>query len=241
MYIRNYNEIRIVAKAWDSTKVKLDFAVKQNDGKYYYVNRWEENNVIKKVFIYSNGTLEPNDRVVESPDELVDYFTHFKPTDAPAIVMTDTKESFAQWKPVSPKGTIAVRQRISRWFHTDSVEILLPNDHCKVLDGGSEDVYESDVFWNPAEAMLAIWENASKELKRIVDFCRKEETIEQKDLAVGATRIAALLKFQEKTKSVEERISSKWNSMSTSEKAKALKIPAKPVTKSKTKTKSKKK
>ena len=42
MYIRNYNEIRIVAKAWDSTKVKLDFAVKQNDGKYYYVNRWEE-------------------------------------------------------------------------------------------------------------------------------------------------------------------------------------------------------
>jgi hypothetical protein len=238
-YIKQYNEIRIVATG--NGQMKLKFAVKMNDGKYHYVIFRKEDFDITEAFI--NSTPVPDARVVESPEELTEYFTQFKPTDSPAIVMTDTKDDFAQWKPVSPKGTVAVRQYVTPlFFHPSRVEIPLPADHSKVMDAaGGENVYESDVFWDPTEAMLAIWENATAKLKRIVDFCRKEEANEKKELAVGAARIDALLKFQEKTKSVEERISAKWNSMSTAEKAKALKITKKPVTKTKAKTKTKKK
>ena len=129
---------------------------------------------------------------------------------------------------MSPKGTIAVR------YHSRGEayqrDIPLPQDG-ELVDDASKDwsgsEYRCNVFWNGADAAKSLWDKALKDLKRLQDFCKREKEKEDKELAVGATRIDALLKFQENAKTIEEKISEKWNSMSTEDKARTLKIARK--------------
>lgn len=93
---------------------------------------------------------------------------------------------------------------------------------CAHLNDGS--LYMSQVYWNVADAMKVIWYKAILLLDRIRLFCEQAKAVEDRELANGAATISKLLAFQEQSKSVEERISTKWNSMSTEDKAKALKI-----------------
>jgi hypothetical protein len=72
--------------------------------------------------------------------------------------------------------------------------------------------------------MKVIWDKTIILLDSIRLFCEQAKAVEDRELATGAATISKLLAFQEQSKSVEERIATTWNALSTEDKAKALKI-----------------
>jgi hypothetical protein len=237
-YVKNYDEIRICAHAyskWSETKtlsecdrVSLRFAVRNDSGEWYTITTYTESGEIRCARIFCHDRVKPTEKVVETPAELADFFNSLKPKDAPSIVLEETGHSFARWASVSPKGTIGVNyHHVASSYHKD---IPLPADGDIVWDAseswqGSE--YRCNVYWNGTDAAKSLWDKALNDLKRLQDFCKREKENEDKELAVGATRIEALLKFQENTRTIEDRIAEKWNSMSTEDKARTLKIARK--------------
>ena len=252
-YIKKYNNIRICAHAFYAsgmasslkgcTHISLKFAVPCADGIWRTITTNTYETDITYARIFTNDTIKATEKVVESIDELTEFFNSFKPADAPSIVLNVTDNSFARWVNVSPKGTIRVyRHTVATSFSTD---IPLPQDGEVIGDASPSwqgSMYNCNVYWNSADAMKALWGKALSDLDRLKKFCRIEKEKDDKELAVGATRIDALLKFQESAKSIETQIADKWNAMSTEDKAKVLNLTKKPVTpKSKSKTKTKKK
>lgn len=239
-YIKNYKNIRICAQAWNNSdaktldkcdRVSLKFAVLCMDGIWRTISTDTWNNTVSYARVFNNDTLKETEKVVESPDELTEFINRIKPTDAPSIVLERTNHSFARWAKVSPKGTIGVHYHTVGESHYQ--EIPLPQNGEVIKDASPSwqgDFYNCNVYWNGADAAQSLWEHATSVLDRLKEFCRTELENEKRELSVGASRIDALLKFQSQAKSVEDQITDKWNSMSTEDKAKALKIK-KPVKK----------
>jgi hypothetical protein len=234
-FVENYKDIRICAHAysdWSGCKtlaecdrVSLRFAVPCGNGEWYTITTYTHMGELSAARVFCHDRVTATEKVVETPAELAEFINGIKPKDAPSIVLEETGHSFARWAKVSPKGTIGVHYH--QCASSYEKEIPLPQDGEIVYDAskdwnGSE--YRCNVFWNGADAAKSLWDNALNNLKRLQDFCKREKEKEDKELAVGATRIEALLKFQNNAKTIEEKISEKWNSMSTEDKAKALKI-----------------
>ena len=234
-FVENYKDIRICAHAfsdWSGYKtlaecdrVSLRFAVPCGNGEWYTITTYTNMGELSAARVFCHDRVKDTEKVVETPAELAEFINGIKPKDAPSIVLEETGHSFARWAKVSPKGTIGVHYHQSASSYDK--EIPLPQDGEIVYDAskdwsGSE--YRCNVFWNGADAAKSLWDKALNDLKRLQDFCKREKENEDKELAVGATRIEALLKFQANAKTLEEKISEKWNSMSTEDKAKALKI-----------------
>lgn len=234
-FVENYKDIRICAHAFsdlggcktlaDCTHVALTFAVPCANGEWYTITTDTYSEQIHYARIFCHDMVKETEKVVETPAELAEFINGIKPKDAPSIVLEESGHAFARWAKVSPKGTIAVH------YHSGGDaylrDIPLPQDG-ELVDDASKDwrgsEYHCNVFWSGADAAKSLWDKALNDLKRLQAFCKREREKEDKELAVGATRIDALLKFQENAKSIEEKISEKWNSMSTEDKAKALKI-----------------
>ena len=233
-YIKNYKSIRICAHAFNHYNVDtldkcericLKFAVQCKDGNWRTICTDTYNKEINYARIFTSDTIKATEKIVESPEELAEFFNKIKPKDQPAIALETTDHSFARWARVSAKGTIAV------YYHSVASsyreEIPLP-DNGRVIGDASPswmgDEYNCNVFWNGADAMKALWDHAVRQLTRLQEFCKREKAKDEKELAAGANVLAKLAAFQEQAKSVEEQISDKWNSMSTEDKAKALKI-----------------
>jgi len=237
-FVENYKDIRLCAHAFsdwsgcktiaDCTHVSLKFAVPCGNGEWYTITTYTHMGELSAARIFCHDRVKETEKVVETPAELAEFINGIKPKDAPSIVLEETGHSFARWAKVSPKGTIAVRYHSGGdAYHRD---IPLPQDG-ELVDDASKDwrgsEYRCNVFWNVADAAKSLWDKALNDLKRLQDFCKREKEKEDKELAVGATRIDALLKFQENAKTIEEKISEKWNSMSTEDKARTLKIARK--------------
>lgn len=224
----------------DCNGVCLTLVVECTDGCYHKLNWYEKDGVVQYVRIAD--TINPTyDKIVTSPDEVTEFFSTIKPTDAPSVAMHITHCLMAYWNKVTPKGTIrTIRRTRNSCCCRDSVYIPLPDDKTIVDDGSDRYdgfLYMSQVYWNVADAMKAIWDKASLLLDRIRLFCEQAKAVEDRELANGAATISKLLAFQAKTKSVEEQIATTWNAMSTEDKAKALKIsqPKKATTRKKAK------
>ena len=234
-FVENYKDIRICAHAfsdWSGCKtlaecdrVSLKFAVPCGNGEWYTITTYTDMGELSAARVFCHDRVKETEKVVETPAELAEFLNGIKPKDAPSIVLEETGHSFARWAKVSPKGTISVH------YHSrgDAYQrdIPLPQDG-ELVDDASKDwrgyEYRCNVFWNGSDAAKSLWDKALNDLKRLQDFCKREKEKEDKELAVGATRIDALLKFQANAKTIEEKISEKWNLMSTEDKAKALKI-----------------
>ena len=237
-FVENYKDIRICAHAfskWSEAKtlsecdrVSLRFAVPCGNGEWYTITTYTNMGEISAARIFCHDRVKETEKVVETPAELAEFINGIKPKDAPSIVLEETGHSFARWAKVSPKGTIGVNyHQNASSYHKD---IPLPADGDIVGDaseGWHGPEYRCNVFWNGADAAKSLWDKALNDLKRLQDFCKREKEKEDKELAVGATRIEALLKFQANAQTIEEKISEKWNSMSTEDKARALKIARK--------------
>ena len=237
-YVKNYDEIRICVHAfseWSGCKtlaecdrVSLRFAVPCGNGEWYTITTYTHMGELSAARVFCHDRVKETEKVVEIPAELAEFMNGIKPKDAPSIVLEEAGHSFARWAKVSPKGTIGVNyHQNASSYHK---EIPLPMDGNIVEDAaetwnGSE--YRCNVFWNGADAAKSLWDKALNDLKRLQDFCRREKEKETRELAVGAARIDALLKFQENARTIEDRIAEKWNSMSTEDKARTLKIARK--------------
>ncbi len=233
-YIKNYKSIRICAHAFNHYNVDtldkcericLKFAVQCADGKWRTICTDTYNKEINYARIFNSDTLKATEQIVESPEELTEFFNKIKPKNQPAIALETTDHSFTRWVRVSPKGTIAVYCHSVASSYRE--EIPLP-DNGRVIGDASPswmgDEYNCNVCWNGADAMKAMWDHAVMQLTRLHEFCKREKAKDEKELAAGANVLAKLAAFQEQAKSVEEQISDKWNAMSTEDKAKALKI-----------------
>lgn len=238
-FVENYKDIRLCAhafsEAWsgcktlaDCTHVALTFAVPCANGEWYTITTDTYSEQIHYARIFCHDRVKETEKVVNTPAELAEFINGIKPKDAPSIVLEETGHAFARWAKVSPKGTIAVRYHSGGEAYQRNIP--LPQDG-ELVDDASRDwrgsEYRCNVFWNGADAAKSLWDNALKNLKRLQDFCKAEKEKEDKELAVGATRIDALLKFQENARTIEDRIAEKWNSMSTEDKARTLKIARK--------------
>ena len=237
-YVKNYDGIRICAHAYgrndgstlsECDRVSLKYAVRMANGEWYTITtHTTESGEYQYARIFCHDRVKPTEKVVETPAELAEFFNSIKPKDTPSIALEETGHYFARWASVSPKGTIGVHyHHAAESYHK---EIPLPMDGDIVEDAseswrGSE--YRCNVFWNGSDAMASLWTKAVDGLARLKDFCRREKEREDRELAVGATRIDALLKFQENSRTIEDRIAEKWNSMSTEDKARTLKIARK--------------
>ena len=239
-YIKRPDMIKICAHLNDrsghetkSTKdcngVCLTFVVECADGRYHKLNWYEKDGVMHYVRIAD--AINPTfDKLVESPEEVTEFFSTIKPTDEPSVAMRITESYYntVYWTKVTPKGTIrTIRRSRGSICGRDSVFIPLPEDWTIVEDGSDRydgSLYMSQVYWNVADAMKAIWDKTILLLSRIRLFCEQAKKVEDRELANGAATISKLLAFQEQAKSVEERIATTWNAMSTEDKAKALKI-----------------
>jgi hypothetical protein len=215
--------------------VSLRLAILCTDGKYRFICT---NDMKNPVYVRLNAidVMNPDvDKLVGSVNELTEYFCRIKPTDCPSVAMRPTHCCMAYWSKVSQKGTIKVTHRSrNSILSRDQVDIPLPNNNMVVDDGTDRydgTLYMSCTHWDVTEAMSHIWRKIQEYKKTITEFCLREKAKEEAEYAVGVTRLDALLKFQEQAKSIEEKISSKWNSMSTDDKALALKlIPTKKAT-----------
>ena len=246
-YIKNYKNIRICAHAFSygdgrtldqCDRIRLTFAVQCADGIWRTISTDTYYSEIHYARVFNNDTIKENEQVVESPEELAAFFNKIKPKDQPAIALEITSHGFARWARVSAKGTIAVYYHTIGESHRE--EIQLPDNGTVTHDASPSwrgDFYQCNVFWNGADAMKALWDDAVKQLTRLQEFCKREKAKDEKELAEGANVLAKLAAFQEQSKSVEERIATAWNAMSTEDKAKALKIrtPKKATTKKKAK------
>jgi hypothetical protein len=221
-FVENYKDIRLCAHVSED-QIRLYFAVVCPDGKWRTITtdvtyRAE----IHYARVYGYDALKNTEKVVNTPAELTEFVSLFKPTDAPSIALYTAEKGFVRLAKVSPKGTIGVH------YHTDGYshykDIPLPQDGTVITDASIKWNDMCYVHWNLSDALENLWDRGLRDLKRLQDFCKREKEKEDKELAVGATRIDALLKFQENAKTIEEKISEKWNSMSTEDKAKALKI-----------------
>ena len=237
-FVENYKDIRLCAHAFsdwsgcktlaDCTHVLLKFAVPCGNGEWYTITTYTHMGELSAARIFGHDRVKETEKVVETPAELAEFINGIKPKDAPSIVLEETGHSFARWAKVSPKGTISVR------YHSGGDayqrDIPLPQDG-ELVDDASKDwrgsEYRCNVYWNSADAAKSLWDKALNNLKRLQDFCKREKEKETRELAVGATRIEALLKFQENARTIEDRIAEKWNSMSTEDKARTLKIERK--------------
>ena len=233
-YIKNYKSIRLCAHAFNHYDVEtidkcelicLKFAVQCADGKWRTICTDTYNKEINYARIFNSDTLKATEQVVESPEELTEFFNKIKPKNQPAIALETTDHSFARWARVSAKGTIAINYHTIGESHR--ADIPLPDNGTVIGDAspswrGSR--YQCNVCWNGADAMKALWDYAVMQLTRLQEFCKREKAKDEKELAAGANVLAKLAAFQEQAKSVEEQISDKWNAMSTEDKAKALKI-----------------
>lgn len=246
-YIKNYKNIHICAHAFNGDtlkecdRVSLTFAIQCADGIWRTICTNTYDDEIQYARIFNSDIIKDTEQVVESPEELADFFNKFKPKDKPAIALETTSHGFARWAKVSAKGTIVV------YYHTIGEsyreEIPLPDNGTVTRDASPSwmgDRYQCNVFWNGADAMKSLWDDAVKQLTRIQEFCKREKAKDEKELAAGANVLAKLAAFQEQSKSVEERIATTWNAMSTEDKAKALKISTTKKATSKKKKKAKK-
>ena len=250
-YIKNYKNIRICARAFNYSsvdtldncdRIMLKFAVQCADGIWRTLTTDTYKDEIHYARVYTSDKVKETEKIVETPEELTEFFKQIKPKDQPAIALETTGHGFTRWVRVSPKATIRV------YYHSVgssyNQEIPLPDNGQVIRDASPSwrgDEYNCNVFWNEADAMKSMWGYAVKQLTRLQEFCKREKAKDEKELAAGATVLAKLAAFQEQAKSVEEQISDKWNSMSTEDKAKALKITkAKPRTARKTTKKAKK-
>ena len=213
----------------DCNGVCLTFVVECADGRYHKLNWYEKDGVMHYVRIAD--AINPTfDKLVDSPEEVTEFFSTIKPTDEPSVAMHITASYYntVYWNKVTPKGTIrTIRRSRGSVCGRDSVFIPLPEDRTLVEDGSDRydgSLYWSQVYWNVADAMKVIWDKTIILLDRIRLFCEQAKAVEDRELATGAATISKLLAFQEQSKSVEERIATTWNAMSTEDKAKALKI-----------------
>jgi hypothetical protein len=230
-YIKNYKNIRICAHAFNGNtldkcdRICLKFAVQCADGIWRTISTDTYKDVIHYARVFNSDTIRETEQIVESPEELAEFFNKIKPKDQPAIALETTSHLFTRWARVSAKGTIAV------YYHTVAeshrADVPLPDNGRVINDASSGwmgDEYCCNVFWNGADAMKSMWDDAVKQLTRLQEFCQREKAKDERELAVGANVLAKLAAFQEQSKSVEERIATTWNAMSTEDKAKALKI-----------------
>lgn len=237
-FVKNYKDIRICAHAfsdWGSCKtlaecdrVSLKFAVQCGNGEWYIITTYTNMGEFSAARIFCHDRVTATEKVVNTTAELAEFINGIKPNDAPSIVLEEAGHSFARWAKVSPKGTIGVHYHQNASSYEKGIP--LPQDGEMVYDAtndwsGSE--YCCNVFWNGADAAKSLWDKALNDLKRLQEFCKSEKEKDDKELEVGATRIEALLKFQENARTIEDRIAEKWNSMSTDDKARTLKIARK--------------
>ena len=212
--------------------IVLGLAAKDDEGKYrcLSINPEDEDISInspecKLAAVYWGGALEPTDtrRVfVKSKQDLLNVMNSIKPAD-PAIILRKLAEDSTRiyWVLVKEKGLISVDKTT---YNSSRYDVPMPNDGECVDDCDEYCRYAAKAYWAVEDAIDTIWQIKANLVERVKRFCIAAKAADDAEIAEGAKRIDQLLKFQSQFKSVEEKIADKWNSMSTEDKAKALKI-----------------
>ena len=243
-YIANFDSTKIYARIGskyrddvgdlkDASAIALGLAAKDPEGKYRCLGYASANEFppasprcqLSRVSYALYNTIDDyrSRTLVESKEDVVKLMNSIKPEGPAIILRKQTNHStLIYWTKVNERGMISVAKDS---FSACTHDIPLPTNGDTILDGvGGEVRYDCTAFWSVEEAVDTIWPIMTNLIDRVKRFCIAAKAADDAELAVGAKRIDQLLKFQSQFKSVEEQISDKWNSMSTEDKAKALKI-----------------
>ena len=197
----------------------------------------DPDSVITSVTIHSlMAEHDASNVIVDSPQDIIDVLNSVKPANQPAILLHKATDAgndrplfstVVYWEPVDPKGNISVKED-NRAHRTKKVPV--PEHKSWVRTGSIHtdfDYYNAQAYWTPDEIAAKIWNIKKNLADRIKKFCAAEQQQDEIELSHGKSVLEQIMKFQTKTKSLEEKINEKWNDMSTEDKAKALKITRK--------------